>query len=259
MKSHLIEAVYDLKSQGKTEQEAIDLAIKRFGGEEELRSILSQLFQAQKLFAKWVLYVAITLLLLSFTVFGVLISISNKNIHEQSIIAGQILNKLENSEVVSQELKNEIKSMVEAKNAIPGVRIYNIKGANLFDQYSITEIAKPSYEFKQEKLYEQDLFFRAFNMGQTFHMGNGDVENHWFVDMSVVNYDNNAILILFVGIAVYWALFSIWAVINAYHHKRLTTGWIIIFALLNFVGVAIYYLTDKYKQKYKFGLSSLLN
>ena len=33
MKSHLIEAVHELKAKGKTEQEAIEIAINRFGGE----------------------------------------------------------------------------------------------------------------------------------------------------------------------------------------------------------------------------------
>jgi cytochrome c-type biogenesis protein CcmH/NrfF len=254
MKSHLIEAVYDLKSEGKTEQEAIEIAIKRFGGEDELRSIVSQLFQAQKLFAKWVLYISTTFLVLALTVFGALTFISNKNVHEQSVIATHILSKLENSEVVSQEIKDEIKTMVEGTNAIPGVRIYNIKGVNIDGKQFISEILTPTYEFKKEVKDEQNSFFHTFNLGQTFYMGSGDGENHWFVDMSVIVFDNNSILILFVGIAVYWALFSIWAIINAYHQKRLTIGWIIMFILLNFVGVIIYYLTDKNYKKYKLSL-----
>lgn len=43
MKSHLLEAVHELKSEGKSEQEAIELAIERFGGEQEMRSIVGQL------------------------------------------------------------------------------------------------------------------------------------------------------------------------------------------------------------------------
>lgn len=33
MKNHLLEAVYELKAEGKTEQQAITMAIKRFGEE----------------------------------------------------------------------------------------------------------------------------------------------------------------------------------------------------------------------------------
>ena len=54
-------------------------------------------------------------------------------------------------------------------------------------------------------------------------------------------------LILFVGIAVYVTLFTIWAIINAYHHRRLNVGWIIGFALLNVIGYLIYFLIGKRK------------
>ena len=52
-------------------------------------------------------------------------------------------------------------------------------------------------------------------------------------------------LVLFVGVAVYAALFTIWATINAYHHRRLNVGWIITFALLNVVGYLIYIVFGK--------------
>ena len=64
MKSHLLEAVDELKAEGKSEQEAIEIAIERFGGEREMRSVVGQLFKAQKTFAKWVLYLAVTFLFL---------------------------------------------------------------------------------------------------------------------------------------------------------------------------------------------------
>lgn len=37
MRSHLLEAVYELKKDGKSDQEAIKLSIERFGGEQEIR------------------------------------------------------------------------------------------------------------------------------------------------------------------------------------------------------------------------------
>ena len=79
MKNHLLEAVHELKSEGKSEQEAIEMAINRFGGENEIRSVVRQLFKAQKVFAKWVLYVGIVILLLSTAVFGYFLNISFKN------------------------------------------------------------------------------------------------------------------------------------------------------------------------------------
>lgn len=40
-------------------------------------------------------------------------------------------------------------------------------------------------------------------------------------------------LSFYIGAAVYATLFTIWATINAYHHRRLNIGWIIMFALFN--------------------------
>lgn len=51
------------------------------------------------------------------------------------------------------------------------------------------------------------------------------------------------IVVFLIGVAVYAVLFTIWATINAYHQKRLTIGWILIFALLNVVGYWIYKLS----------------
>ncbi|WP_239457188.1 popeye domain-containing protein [Planococcus versutus] len=58
-------------------------------------------------------------------------------------------------------------------------------------------------------------------------------------------------IILFSGLAVYATLFTMWATINAYHHKRLNIAWIIAFALLNIVGHLIYILLGKRKVTFK--------
>lgn len=51
-------------------------------------------------------------------------------------------------------------------------------------------------------------------------------------------------LILFAGIIIYWVLFTIWAVINAYHKQRVNIGWILLFAIFNIIGYGIYRLAE---------------
>ncbi|MDF1999071.1 hypothetical protein [Peribacillus frigoritolerans] len=58
----------------------------------------------------------------------------------------------------------------------------------------------------------------------------------WSVEMEISNFDDLTYGSLFIGLVVYWVLFTIWATINAYHHRGLNTAWIIAFALLNVVG-----------------------
>lgn len=47
MRSHLLEAVSELKAEGKSEKEAIDIAISRFGDEKQITSGLFSLFETR--------------------------------------------------------------------------------------------------------------------------------------------------------------------------------------------------------------------
>jgi cytochrome c-type biogenesis protein CcmH/NrfF len=94
MKSHLLEAVHELKTEGKSEQEAIEIAIERFGGEKEMRSVVGQLFKAQKTFAKWVLYVALTFLIISFIGYSSFIYLESTQQKEAYQFSEQIVNSL---------------------------------------------------------------------------------------------------------------------------------------------------------------------
>jgi ABC-type multidrug transport system fused ATPase/permease subunit len=241
MKNHLLEAVHELKKEGKSEREAIVIAIERFGGEKEMRAIVGQLFKAQKVFAKWMLYTALAFLVLLSVVFGTLITIQAENMHEQSQIATQIFDSLEGKEVVSQEIINEIETLMQSTNHIFDVRLYNVRevtgeGGDVFRYVKET---KPDYEYKKDIWFNPVVFYPA-------HYGNGN--GNWFVDMKTRIIDGLMLSsILFVGISVYWVLFSIWSIINAYHQKRLNVGWIIAFALLNVIGYLIYVLVGKRK------------
>ncbi|WP_051556687.1 permease prefix domain 1-containing protein [Alkalihalobacterium bogoriense] len=67
MRSHLVEAVEELKAKGKTEEEAIRIAIENFGGKNQIVKGLSEFFKVQKKFTNYVL--AFTLI---FFVFGII-------------------------------------------------------------------------------------------------------------------------------------------------------------------------------------------
>ena len=68
----------------------------------------------------------------------------------------------------------------------------------------------------------------------------GISDDNWEIKMGIKRFNDFVFISLFAGIAVYWTLFTIWAIINAYHHRRLNVGWIIVFSLLNVVGYFLY-------------------
>ncbi|MBY0213876.1 permease prefix domain 1-containing protein [Priestia aryabhattai] len=242
MKSHLLEAVHELKLEGKSEQKAIEIAIERFGGEKEMRSIVSQLFKAQKTFAKWVLYLAMGFLVVSLSFFGFLWQNEEKNANELSIVATQIGEKIQDKETITANVKNEIEKIINSSNHISTVSVYNTEdikseGKN-FVMYD-TDAKEADYTYKR-------VLSAPKWLGVDFYpYGNGDKQ--WYVEMDYRSFSTLETMVLFAGIAVYWTLFTIWGIVNAYHHKRLNVGWIIAFSLLNVIGYLVYFLVGKKK------------
>ncbi|SES45981.1 permease prefix domain 1-containing protein [Psychrobacillus sp. OK032] len=236
MKSHLLEAVHELKIEGKSEKEATEIAIERFGGEKEMRSVVGQLFKAQKTFAKWVLYTAIAFLLISTLIFSIVMPIEKSQLDQSNQVASQILNNLGDNEVIPTLIETDIQEVVRSSGRITGISIYDHE--KLFS--STNENVEPIYSFREE-----GLFNIWNNTGFLTYNGYGESNNTWHISIESKSYEGTAIILLLVGIVVYWTLFIIWATINAYHHRRLNIGWIIVFALLNILGYLIYKLVEK--------------
>ena len=243
MKSHLMEAVHELKAEGMHEQKAVELAIERFGGEQEMRSIVGQLFKAQRTFAKWVLYLALAVLLLTVSTFGYIWSFEEENANENSEIATQVAYVLENKSSMTDEMKMKINSLIETTDQIASVEIYDVSSVeNTNMVFDYVRDAKPDYRF------EQDVWDPEWLQADFFPYGNGDGKQ-WYVQMDTRHIGDLMSIILFSGMAVYITLFTIWATINAYHHRRLNIGWIVVFALFNVLGYLFYYMLGKKRNR----------
>jgi hypothetical protein len=245
MKNHLLEAVHELKKEGKTEQEAIDIAIERFGGKKEMRSVVGQLFQAQKVFAKRVLYIAIAFFALTSIVCGVLWMLDEADMNENLTVAREIINRLEGQEAISENMKAGIFALVEDKSQILNLQIYKMA-----DVERVSKNGSVSYHWNEATpVYEYGVFntpskpnWMLIDLG--YYLGSN---NEWYVEMESITLWGFISFIFNAGIAVYATLFTIWATVNAYHHRRLNAGWVIAFALLNVVGYLIYVLVGKRK------------
>lgn len=240
MKSHLMEAVHELKSEGKTEQEAVELAIERFGGEQEMRSIVGQLFKAQRIFAKWILYLAAAVLLLSFTVFGFIATFEDENAMENSEVSSAVSEILNNNRSLTAEVESEITALIDGTDQISQVKIFNVSDVGVNSVFGYVEKAEPEFQ------YNKSVWSPDWLMANFFPYGNGDGKR-WYIEMETRHIGTLMGIIIFSGLAVYATLFTIWATINAYHHKRLNWAWIVVFALFNIVGYIIYILAGKRK------------
>lgn len=227
MTSHLLEAVHELKSEGKSEQEAIEIAIERFGGEKELRLVVGQLFKSQKNLARWLLFFSVAVLLI-FSITAAVLLINERDKNAKSVqFAAQLLDQLGNEQVVSGEVKKEIQTIVKDNEFINSIRIYFAK------EY----FSGNNPEYSYEKPYSYNRFSTGFIQGQS--------NDTWRIDINSGGYELMAYNILLIGIAVYWALFTIWASISTYHTRLFGPEWVLAFAVFNIVGYLLFRLNEK--------------
>ncbi|MEH7532531.1 hypothetical protein COJ92_23525 [Priestia megaterium] len=239
MTNHLLEAVHELKAQGKTEQQAITIAIKRFGEEKEIRAVIGQLFDIQKVFAKRVLYIAVVCLIVTMSSFYFLWEVEESTAQGISDTRSLISYELKDKDVITRDMKRKIEALVEDTNYVSGVTIYKSKnvisraGEN-YVEYNWKSV-QPDFQY-QRTVWAPKWLGADFD---TFE--NGDEQ--WVVSIDNRSFSRLEAVVLFVGMTIYWTLFTIWAIINAYHQKRLRIGWVFIFVFFNILGYLIYYFT----------------
>ncbi|WP_169082663.1 permease prefix domain 1-containing protein [Paenibacillus sp. PL91] len=234
MKNHLLEAVHELKIEGKSEQDAIAIAIERFGGEKEMRVVVGQLFKAQKIFAKRVLYIAFAFLLISLVASGVIWKVETDNRAENAAISRSLYDVLDKQAVISEQTDKTIKAIVRDAKQITNVQIYKTSEVK-----TVTAEGSVSYfNHQAEPIYRYVREMRPSSV-MDFYYAQSD---KWFIHLESKNLATLVGYLLTAGIAIYAVLFTIWATINAYHHQRLNAGWIIGFALFNVLGYLAYFL-----------------
>ena len=121
----------------------------------------------------------------------------------------------------------------------------------------IVEYAKESSQIISLDIYQRDTQELAFEYqnSESFKdipyingMAGKVYDNpNWAVDILYEHFHLSWIYAIAISLTSYWVLFTIWAIINVYHHRRLNAGWVITFALLNVVGYLFYFLVGKRK------------
>lgn len=126
MRSHLLEAVSDLKAEGKSEKEAIDIAISRFGDEKQITKGLFTIFKAQNNVTKNLIRTSMVALVLGLIVLIGLIWTENNNQNRLHNIDQTVnsVNGILADGTFSEEKNKKIASLVEATKEIEYFVIY---------------------------------------------------------------------------------------------------------------------------------------
>lgn len=205
MKSHLIETVEELKSEGFSEDEAIRMAKERFGEVNELRAQVIEMIQTQKSFGRRILYVALSLVLISIALFGLITAVTGEQASDQAIIAYQIADIASGKESLSTDDINEIEELTRDASYITKVQAYNTNELN-GNHNSIS--SEPLYEMHHEG-------WSIPFLSSTYSYG---TENS-FVVLEATDYHTFAFLTLFAGLASAFTLLII-RLIMGIHQRR---------------------------------------
>ncbi|PYZ93427.1 hypothetical protein CR194_09635 [Salipaludibacillus keqinensis] len=242
MRNHLIECAEELKSEGKSEKQAVQMAIERFGGEKVKGSVIGEIFNTQKLFSKIVLIVGVAMLLLSIVLGEVIALAGNKAIEEDGEIHAEVLSILDDQETITDDQKEVLDSMLAETQYTTAYKYYYISDLEVesFDHDLVeahVEHNAPVYHYENKELLEKTLFMEIGTTTES--AGNSHIENEIIKNSPLSN------MVVLVGMVIYWILFNIWGIITLYQRNHLKVGWVILVVTLNVVGYVLYLQWDK--------------
>ncbi|UYY98269.1 permease prefix domain 1-containing protein [Peribacillus frigoritolerans] len=209
MRSHLIEAVEELKAKGIKESEAISIALERFGDEKQIKSGLLTMFKSQKKFAKWLFRSAFIFLLIGFVVSISLYMKDNKYIETSDLMA-HVVETFDTKGNFTPEDEQALKDMVD-------------RNSRYFENISYFALVKNTEE--QGKKTSEQLFVHGREgtgeFGENGLMKQGIAgEDTWHVEWEYETYDYlkyEPYYYVFFAISV--VLFVLWGVVNFYHRR----------------------------------------
>ena len=184
-----------------------------------------------------ILYLALTFLIIAITIFSILQSKESESLSESSFTSTAVRYSLDSDGLISTTEKNAVGHLVQETKHISKVQIYNVKDVPTENVFDYVGSIKSDYEYSREIWTSNSLFVEIFPRGD----GSGD----WHVVTERRSFHTVSMLCLFLGGLLYFILFSIWAMKNAYHQKRLNVMWGFVFVLFNVLGYLIFLLVDK--------------
>jgi len=127
MKSHLIETVNELKKQGKTEKESLEIAFERFGDSRLISIGLFKLFNKQRKFIKFVLVSAIIFLFIGITSYIYMSQGDLKFQKEQKILTQGVLEIVGDNDKITEDNKLKIEELVNKYNYINYITLFKVE------------------------------------------------------------------------------------------------------------------------------------
>jgi len=252
IKNHLLQSISELESQGFSENESIDIAIKRFGDATKLKIELNELYKLQKDSFKRILTLAKLFLIIGFAAFILKIAVLARSNNIEQTLSYKFSNSIKNSNVISQDkVKNLYESNKNIKflynNDLKYIAVYKYPSQFKGDLSHISpkkETAK--YIYPSLKVLDADQKNNGYiaNSVTTISLKiNGDKYLISLAFMSpTYNYGLSSILnfIIVAAASVYWILFGVWATMKAQSEGNYNFNLFLSFFIFNALAYCIY-------------------
>ena len=207
MRSHLLETVEDLKAEGKSEQEAVSIALDRFGDEKQITRGLLTTFQSQKIFAKWLLRSAVIFMLIGLVV-SVSLYMRDRKYDETYDLMDNVAQSYQAIDEFTSKDKIALEEMVER----------NLKW---FDNISYFALLK-DFEVDGKRTVKKVFNYGQENTGESGTIRVGQISNNWYVEWQYKTYSYLKYeFFYYIFFAISGILFILWGIVHFYYRKRL--------------------------------------
>lgn len=234
MKNHLLQSVEEIKSQGKSQDESVKIAIDRFGEVDILKNQLKEIYDVQKSFSKKIFNIAVVLLFIGIIALVSQIAFSRNLNSIDSKILYSIQDIIKNDNTISNEnletLFNDNTNKFKFYNKeLKYIAVYkfdkNYTGNMENDSFKDAQYLYPDTEQLNNDLAKigyvanvsSDQVYLSDNNKWHISLGYIEPRSQWF------EYLMNPILKIFIITCIVSSLvlFIISVCINIYHNKKL--------------------------------------
>ncbi|MDP4094046.1 MAG: permease prefix domain 1-containing protein [Bacillota bacterium] len=251
MKKHLIDSAEELKANGISEDESINISIERFGEINEIRESFFQVIGINRKLLRRILLGAIAFLIVGLLVFAPSkIYQANINNRYDSMI-NNVYALIIKDPSLSETTKANITAIVKKDfktlglhyiAVFPKEKQYFVHGNTLlkdayyiYPDYNVTIKNAPQNSHSLAGIFsESDT---GTNLALEWQFNGYDFPGNRLP--YIIYY------IFITCLAVYWSLFAVWAMLKANYDKRSTITWIAVFWLFNIIGYLIFIALKK--------------
>ncbi|WP_284641574.1 permease prefix domain 1-containing protein [Paenibacillus silviterrae] len=229
MRVHLLEAVKELQEEGLSEEAGVSLALERFGSGKQLQHEMLSTLSVQHVFARRLLYVSMAFALIGVLIFGYFFAQEQLHMAQKSKLDTGVWELLKGQTEITPQLREQL-------DRLASENLYGTEYIALFRAETLLEDPFPTALEKAVYLYPRDAVY------DEYHGAGGGSGPEWAMQSQTdpalhTGYRQGWSLPFF---AVYWVLFALWGIITAYHQRRLSLAWVLLFSLLNFAGYALF-------------------